>query len=412
MHTAVTDTTMRRLSEHQLSQVLSVVIAPVLLSQCLELPGIDPAEPVGNLLGHGDLQPLARLNSFHEVGCLQQTVGRTGVQPGHAPAQRLDVQKAMFQVLAVQVSYLQLPTRRGPEFAGEVDRPLVIEVQAGDGKWRLGRRGFLLDADGAAAFVELDDAVAFRVPDVVAEHGGALALLVDALQYAGQAAAVEDVVAQYQRNRPAVDELLGDQQRLGDPGGLRLLGVTQFHAPLAAVAEQLLERRGVAGRGDDHDLADACEHQDGQGVVDQRLVVHGQQLLADDPGGGPQPAAGAACQDDAFAAAVDGDAHAVPQPSSPERPGSSAVRPETLLQLLPAAAVPRDVFRQLHRRAGAARGFHAGSAFACQLERAAAPAGDVQGVIGDVLDPADRQRDVRRQHIDVILAGEQVFERP
>src|SRR5690625_568598 len=91
--------------------------------------------------------------------------------------------------------------------------------------------------------------------------------------------------------------------------------------------------------------------------------------------------------------------------------GSSAVRPETLLQLLPAAAVQRDVFRQLHRRAGAARGFHAGSAFACQLARAAAPAGDVEGVIGAVLAPADRQRGVRRQHIDVILAGEQVFER-
>ena len=65
------------------------------------------------------------------------------------------------------------------------------------------------------------------------------------------------------------------------PFGLRLLLVAEAHARAAAVAEQLLEARQVARRGDDQDLADARQHQRRQRVIDRRLVVDGQELLAD-----------------------------------------------------------------------------------------------------------------------------------
>ena len=49
----------------------------------------------------------------------------------------------------------------------------------------------------------------------------------------------------------------------------------------AAVAEQRLEPRQVARRGDDQDLADAGKHQHAERIVDHRLVVDRQQLLRD-----------------------------------------------------------------------------------------------------------------------------------
>ena len=76
--------------------------------------------------------------------------------------------------------------------------------------------------------------------------------------------------------------------------------VIDGQSPLAAVAKQLSEQRVVARRGDDQDLADAGHHQRRQRVVDHRLVVHRQQLLADRDGDRVQAGAGAAGEDDAF----------------------------------------------------------------------------------------------------------------
>ena len=69
---------------------------------------------------------------------------------------------------------------------------------------------------------------------------------------------------------------------------------------LAAVAQQALVAADVLGGRDQQDLADAGQHQRGQRVVDHRLVVDRQQLLADRPGDRVQPGAGPAGQNDAF----------------------------------------------------------------------------------------------------------------
>ena len=113
--------------------------------------------------------------------------------------------------------------------------------------------------------------------------------------------AVEDVVAQHQRARRIADELVADDEGLRQAIGAGLHRVLQVDAPLAAVAQQLLEARRVLRRADDQDVAHAAEHQRAQRVVDHRLVVHRQQLLADGQRGRVQPGAGAAGEDDAFA---------------------------------------------------------------------------------------------------------------
>ena len=111
--------------------------------------------------------------------------------------------------------------------------------------------------------------------------------------------AVEDVVAEDQRDAVVADEVGADDERLGQPVGRGLHRVRRSRMPHArAVAEQPLELVLVLRGRDDEDLADAGHHQRGQRVVDHRLVVDRHELLADAAGDRVQPRARAAGQDD------------------------------------------------------------------------------------------------------------------
>jgi xanthine dehydrogenase molybdopterin-binding subunit B len=78
-----------------------------------------------------------------------------------------------------------------------------------------------------------------------------------------------------------------------------------YGQPLAAVlasdphvAEEALERALVLGRGDDEDRADPREHERGERIVDHRLVVDRDELLAHREGQRVQAGAGAAGEND------------------------------------------------------------------------------------------------------------------
>ena len=117
---------------------------------------------------------------------------------------------------------------------------------------------------------------------------------------AGQAVAVEDVVAEHEGARLAGDEVLADREGLREAVRARLLGVGQVHAVARAVPEQALEVGEVGRRGDDQDVPDARKHEGGQRVVDHGLVVDRQQLLGGHERERVQARAGPACEDDAF----------------------------------------------------------------------------------------------------------------
>lgn len=177
-----------------------------------------------------------------------------------------------------------------------------VEVQAGDGVGALGLGGLLLDGDGTALPVELHDAEALGVVHVVAEDRGPprLGVLDGARQVARKSVAVEDVVAEHQGARLAVDELLADGEGLGQAVRARLLGVGQVHAVARAVPEQALEVGEVRRGGDDQDVPDARQHEGGQRVVDHGLVVDRQQLLGGHERERVQACAGPAGEDNAF----------------------------------------------------------------------------------------------------------------
>src|ERR1700690_2977040 len=176
--------------------------------------------------------------------------------------------------------------RAGSEARGDLEYVIVVEIQPGDGVVRAWLRGLLLDTARAAGLVELDHAVALRVAQAVREYGSPLGLLVGPAQLLRQPMTVEQVVAEHERGRIRTHERAPDRKGLGEPTRRRLLGVLQRQAPLAAIAEQTLER-GQVGRGRDQQVvADPGEHQRSERVVHHRLVVNPQQLLS-----GPGPGA-------------------------------------------------------------------------------------------------------------------------
>ena len=285
-----------------LLQVPAVDRLAVGLRGLLELGGRDPAVLPGDLLGHGHGKVLGVLHGADELRCLVQALHGAGVQPRVAAAQGDDGQRPLLQVHPVEVGDLQLAAGRRLDLVGLGGDVARVEVQAGDGVGALGLGGLLLDGYGPPLAVELHDAEALGVVHVVAEDRGAarLGVLDGARQVARQAVAVEDVVAQHQGARLAVNELLADGEGLRQAVGARLLGVGQVHAVARAVPEKALEVGEVGRRGDDQDVPDARQHEGAKRVVDHGLVVDRQQLLRRDERERVEASAGAPGEDNAF----------------------------------------------------------------------------------------------------------------
>ena len=285
-----------------LLQVLAVDRLAVGLRGLLQPGGRDPSVLPRDLLGNRDRQVLGVLNGADELRRLVQALHGAGVQPCVAAAEGDHGERPLLQVHLVERGDLQLAAGRGlypMRLGGHVAR---VEVQAGDGVGALGLGGLLLDGDGPPLAVELHDAEALGVVHVVAEDRGAagLGVLDRLLQVAGQAVAVEDVVAEHQRARLAADELLADGEGLGEAVRRGLLGVGEVHAVARAVPEQALEVGKVGRGGDDQDVPDARQHKGGQRVVDHGLVVDRQQLLGGHERERVQAGAGPAGEDDAL----------------------------------------------------------------------------------------------------------------
>ena len=111
---------------------------------------------------------------------------------------------------------------------------------------------------------------------------------------------VEDVVAQNQRARLPPYKALSNNECLRQPVRTWLLLVVEVDTPLRAISQQRAECREVAWCRDYQDIAYAAEHEDGQGIVDERFVVDRQDLLGNHMRHRVQPSAAAAGKDDAF----------------------------------------------------------------------------------------------------------------
>src|SRR6188472_953807 len=106
--------------------------------------------------------------------------------------------------------------------------------------------------------------------------------------------AIEDVVAKSERDAIATDEVAADQEGLRKAVRSRLCGVGNRQPEVAAVVQQALERILLMRRGNDENFSNARQHQGGERVVNKRLVVDRDQLLAQTLGQRMEPRAGPA----------------------------------------------------------------------------------------------------------------------
>ena len=97
---------------------------------------------------------------------------------------------------------------------------------------------------------------------------------------------IKDVVPEDQANLVGPDEVPPEEKGLREPLRARLHDIRDPQAPLGPVLQQRLEPRTIFRRRDDEDVPDPRQHQHRQGVVDHRLVVDGEELLAHHLGDG------------------------------------------------------------------------------------------------------------------------------
>src|ERR1700730_3373685 len=136
-----------------------------------ELAAVDEAHSQGNLLGTGDLQSGTLLEDAHELACLVEIFGRAAIEPGAAASDLLHGELAQLKIHPVEIGDLELAARGAAKLSGELQRPFVVEIEAGHGEVAFRLRGLFRERDRPAVAVELHHAVALRLRDLVGKDG-------------------------------------------------------------------------------------------------------------------------------------------------------------------------------------------------------------------------------------------------
>jgi len=266
----------------------------------MQLRILDPAFAPGDFFGAADFETLALFDGFDEAGGLEQGFMRAGVEPGGASAENVDAQCAFGEVAIVEIGDLEFAAGGGALLARVARGVAVVEIQSRHCVAGAGLRGFFFNGEDAALLIEFHHAIPFWIAHVVGEDGGAFAQCGCLAYYAFEIRSVEQIIAQDQTARSALQELLADDEGLRQSFRPGLLGVRELHAPLRSIPQQAAEQRQIVRRADDEHLPYARQHQRTQGIIDHRLVVNRQELFGYDERERVEACAGAACEDDAF----------------------------------------------------------------------------------------------------------------
>ena len=111
---------------------------------------------------------------------------------------------------------------------------------------------------------------------------------------------MKDVVPEHKAGAIVSDELLADDEGLGQAVRRRLFGVLETDAIVRTVPEQAAEARQVLRCRNNQNLPDAGLEQDGHRIIDHRLVIDGQKLLGNPFGDGVKTGSGSSGKYDSF----------------------------------------------------------------------------------------------------------------
>src|ERR1035441_9355092 len=132
-------------------------------------------------------------------------------------------------VFDVYIRDLQLPARRWLQVPGNRHHAVIENVEAGHSVVAPGLCGLLLNRNRLALAIELHHAIPFRVVDVISEDRRAPLEVREGPVKA--VAAVENIVAENQRDGVLAYEAFGNEKRLGDALRLGLLAVINRESP-------------------------------------------------------------------------------------------------------------------------------------------------------------------------------------
>ena len=119
-------------------------------------------------------------------------------------------------------------------------------------------------------------------------------------EHSGKAGTVEDIVSQHHAHIVFSDEFLTYYECLCQTVRRRLLGIFETDSELAAVLQKATEARQILGRGYDEYFPDSGKHEHGNRVINHRLVIYRDELLAYSLGYRIQTSTAATCQNNPF----------------------------------------------------------------------------------------------------------------
>jgi hypothetical protein len=199
-----------------------------------------------------------------------------------------------------QVGDLELAAARRHQVVHDAERVGPQEVHADRDEVALGPSRLLFETDYVALRVQLRDAEALGIGDLVQEGAGAARAGLELAGRVRQRRTEQDVVPEDAAESVVADEVAGQADGVGDALRPALIAVREIQPEVLAVRQQLHDVTDALAADDDHDFADAHAGQRRDRVVDHRPVVDRQQMLVGDDGQREEAGGRAARQHEAF----------------------------------------------------------------------------------------------------------------
>src|SRR6516162_6722873 len=190
------------------------------------------------------------------------------VEPRDAAPHDFRMQLTGAKIHTVEVSNLELATRRRLKSRSNLRDPTIIKIKPSYRVLRFGLLWFLAKADRFAGSIELDDPVAFGILNPVSENSSAFDSCGCVVQQLRQPMAVKNIVPQGQAHIGVLDEFPADDECLRDALGSWLNRVVDFNPPVGTASQKSLETILLVRRVYNQYLAYPGHHKHGQRIVD------------------------------------------------------------------------------------------------------------------------------------------------
>src|SRR5262245_3208352 len=126
--------------------------------------------PKRGLFRAANLYALPFLDRLDVRRGFMEAAARARVEPGKTAAETMHVQLAPAQIFDIDVGYFQFATRRRFQILRDGNDIVIVDVKSRNGVVAFWTLRLFFDGDRAAVTVELDDAIALGVVNMITEY--------------------------------------------------------------------------------------------------------------------------------------------------------------------------------------------------------------------------------------------------